>query len=90
MNGGAAQTAIDTNGGVGYTYANGDLLRIEAYPNTPIANQTTIKHYINGVLKNSFVDSTNHYATGVYGIFDFFVSAGVTQSWQNFKGGILV
>lgn len=89
MNGGGAQTKIDTNGGAGFTYANGDVLRIEAYPNNPVANQTTIKHYRNGVLQNSLVDSTNHYNSGTYGIFDFFVSASITQGWQNFQGGIL-
>lgn len=87
MNGGAAQTSIDTNGNAGYTYALNDVLRIEAYRNTPLANQTTINHYKNGTLVNSIVDTTNHYSFGVFGIFDFFISAGITQSFQNFSGG---
>lgn len=86
---GGAESNLDTNSNTGYTFALGDILRIEAYPNTPVANQTTIKHYRNGVLQNTVIDSTNHYNNGCYGIMDLFVSAGVTQSIQNFQGGIL-
>lgn len=85
LNGGGAGTVIHSN----LNFAVGNTLRIEVKPNTPVANQTTINSYVNGVLQSSDVDSTNHYSTGVYGIFDYFVSSGVTQSWKSFQGGPL-
>jgi hypothetical protein len=88
-NGGGAQSAINNNGGAGFTFAIGDVLRIEAIPNSPAANQTTVKTYRNGVLQSSDVDAVNHYTSGVCGFGDLFCSAGVTQSWDNFQGGVI-
>lgn len=80
---------INTNGGAGFTYAFGDILRIEALPNTPAVNQTTVKTYINGVQQSSDIDAVGHYSFGNYGILDYFISAGITQSFDNFQGGAL-
>lgn len=88
-NGGGAQSTINNNGGAGFAFAIGDVLRIEAIPNSPAANQTTVKTYKNGVLQSSDVDAVNHYSTGVFGIFDIFTSVGITQSWDNFNGGVI-
>lgn len=88
-NGGGGQTAINNNGGAGFTFAIGDTLRIEAIPNFPAVNQTTVKTYRNGILQSSDVDAVNHYTSGVFGFFDTFCSAGITQSWDNYSGGAL-
>lgn len=89
VNGGGAPTTINNNAGAGFSYAIGDVLRIEGYPNTPVAGQTTIKSYVNGVLKSTDIDSSSPYSSGVFGIDDQFTSNSVTQSWQNYSGGTL-
>lgn len=80
---------INSNGNLGFPFAIGDVLRIEVRPNTPAANQTTIKTFKNGVQQSSDIDAVSHLSFGVFGIYDAFVSSGITQSWQNFSGGSL-
>lgn len=86
---GASSRILDSNGNAGFSFNLNDVLRIESYPNTPAAGSTTLKYYVNGVLQGSFVDSVGHYSLGVFGIMNYFISTGITQSYQNYKGGIL-
>lgn len=80
LNGAGATTKIHQN----LNFAIGDLLRIEAVLGP---SGTTINTYRNGVLQSSDLDAVGKYNNGLCGIFDYFVSAGVTQSWQSFLGG---
>lgn len=80
VNGSGAQLLISTN----QNFAINDVLRIEGVIGS---TGTTINTYRNGVLQTSALDSTGKFASGTCGIFDYFVSAGVTQSWDNYTGG---